>query len=375
MSEGGDAGGRQKASPTVPKVWRSRFAYVVLAAAVVLLVTGAYPRGGTGGRADALLCAASRDWRARFGDAADLHVVVSDVLFRGAPGDFVPGEGVVAAPIAASYPGVQEVLDVRADPPPARVLRVEGQTVVTWPYAAALHRDLRFTAIALVRRAPASGVAPPEAPSFDTLPHEVRVDATLKAREIEEAHALDRCKAFHDWAVEIAGAPPHTEQLRRIVRALRERRISETKKSRWHDACAALREGRYTRHQAHVLAVLAMREIDVPAHGFVTADGRLLVGVFVDGVGWMTIDVDEAGPSCEVGGPALLTRAPLGASFDTSTDGFWLPSAGAFEPTTMGAMSKSWTEWRPIRKGEPADSAITTDTTSTWSIPLAEACR
>src|SRR5262249_52318848 len=145
---------------------------------------------------DAFLCETARAWRAQH-PCEDLRVIVTDLTFHESPSRFVVGDGAVIAPVGVNVPGLQEVLDVRASPPPIRLLHADGNTAVAWPYAGALHRDMHYRGLALVRRAAPRMASIPTSPTFDTLPDPWRVDGRLTAEDLDgEEHGLDECKAF-----------------------------------------------------------------------------------------------------------------------------------------------------------------------------------
>lgn len=362
---------RRAVAPPLPRPWAAAStvtALVVLAVALILLLH----RGGdvrATSFSDAR-CDAASEWRAAHPDGSDLHVVSTEIRFRDGPGDFVVAEGIVVAPLAMTLGGVQDVLDVRATPPPSRVMHVDGNVVVAWEYAGRIHREMRYSAYALVRTPRDENVALPEAPSFASLEREALLDATANAREAG-GHDLGRCKALERWARETAGAPPHTEQLLRIVRrAAAGIRDTEEKQSRAHDTCASIRDGAFSAHRAFVVAVMAARQVGIPAYGFISASGRYYVATFVDGVGWATLDLtaDVAGFTRPPAG--LVTRTPVIAEFDAVYDDFWGPHAAAYREQMGSVRPMSWTKWVTS-----TSDARDTDSTITSSIPLAEACR
>jgi hypothetical protein len=317
---------------------------------------------------DSAMCEIARPWRAKHGGGADLQVVVSDIVFRNTPGDYVVGEGVVVAPVAVDVPSAQAVVDIQTIPPASRMYDVDGVRVVAWPYPGLVHKEMRFTAVSLVRRAPARPAGDLGKPTFEQLGERARIDARFTAAEIEERHQLAACKAFPAWVKETAGEPPYTEQLLRISKRL-EKGLARgaPSKRRTEDVCAALRDDAFSSHQAHVLAVMAMRELGAPAYGFVAADLHYLVGVWVDGPGWVTLDLAKPGEGYQIGGRALVTKGPLVGEFEASTDGFWMPAAADFEKVGTNIGPRSWTRW--------SASESTNDTTVTYAVAFDEVCR
>ncbi|MBX3189669.1 MAG: hypothetical protein KF819_21775 [Labilithrix sp.] len=362
---------RRALVPSSPPAWASSGVLVVLVVLAIALLVVLHHRGETPppSLVDAR-CAAVREWRAEHRDARDLYVLSTEVSFRAGPADFALGEGVVVAPLATALDGVQEVVDVRATPAPSRIMRVDGNVVVAWEYAGTIHREMRYSAHALVRSPSASKVAMPEAPSFASLEREAMLDATATAREVG-GHGLERCKELERWATETAGAPPHTEQLLRIVRRVAAGvQPTGEKRNRADDTCASIRDGVYTSHRAHVVAVMAARQVGIPAYGLVSAAGHHYAATFIDGVGWATIDLAAPASGFERPAPGLLTRAPLVAEFEAVQDGFWVPNGAAYHDQMGSLRPLSWTEWIPSTESKPE-----TDATRTWTISLAEACR
>jgi hypothetical protein len=362
---------RMTALPMLPRPWAASFtvtALVVLGIALILFLhRGSSASGRSFGDARRTF---ALEWSAAHPHRSDLYVISTEITFRGSPGGFVVGEGIVVAPLAMALDGVQDVLDVRAMPPPSRVMRVDGNVVVAWEYAGRIHRDMRYSAYALVRRPMAGQVTLPSAPRFASLERQALLDATATAREAR-GHGLDRCQELERWAFETAGAPPHTEQLLRIVRrAAAGIRDIDEKRSRAHDACASIREGAYSAHKAFVVAVMAARQVGIPAYGFISAAGRYYITTFVDGIGWATLDLTAVGSGFVRAPPGLVTRTPAIADFDAVYDDFWGLHAAAYREQWGSMRPISWTEWLTDTSNRPE-----TDTTVTSSVPLAEARR
>jgi hypothetical protein len=352
-----------------------RGAFVLALGAVLAFVPRLGDGAGSPDRAavETLRCEAARAFRAHHGVAPDLSLLEVQVVFRAAPvGRFVASEGFVTVPVGVSLPGAQEVLEVRGDPEPTRKLDVDGTTLLAWSYAGAVHRDMRFVAFALIRRAPARAAALPPSAGWAELPRDMADDATLTARDLEE-HGLQHCAAFPSWAQRTAGPPPRGEQVLRLLGATRER-PSPAVKGAWRDAedvCAAIRRGVFTAHQAHVAVVMAARQIGVPAFGFVAAgpEEERLVGTYVDGLGWTTASVRDPDQGFSVGGPPILTLAPHGARFEAISDGFWSALGAAYRPSRPFLQPFSFTKWAAADASDPGDDVTTAEA---W--PLAEVC-
>jgi len=311
----------------------------------------------------------ARAWQVRHGAGADLQVAVIDVSYRADSDLFAKGEGVVVTPVGIDLAGAQELLEVAARPPFVRRIPAEGITTLAWAYAGRLRRPMRFVALALVRRPQRREVELPARPGFESLARVDRFDALLRATQKEE-HRLEACADFSKWARETAGAPPHTEQLARLVRHLGQRVGASSADDPRDDICEAARTGRLNAHRAQVLAVMAAREVGVPAFGFAStsSEERHLVGTFVDGLGWLLLDVEAPDKGYALGGAPLLTKVPLAGPFEAADHGFWYPDAGAYSNQRYGGLQSF------SSTGPPGDEPRT-DTTAVRSLSLEEAAR
>jgi len=336
----------------------------------VLLLAVAEPPAGSEAdhSADALLRRTARGWCARYGHEPGLQVASVEVRFLESPEQFSEGEGLVVAPVAVDVPGLQKVVDVDAYPPVLRRLPAEGILSLAWEYPGRSNRALRYLGLALVERPRRSPRQPSAQPSFVGLQADVREEALASVADLEE-HNLERCAAFPDWARTTAGEPPHTEQLLRLARKLADQTVAWSED---HDLCAAIQNGRVSRHGAQVLAVMAARQVGVPAFAFATASPRpaRLVGTYTDQEGWLFLDLERVGAGYFSGGDVLTTRVPIIGNFGASLESFWNPAGAAYAASSWSGLSSfSQTEW--AREGaEPARN-----TTTTRSVPLVEACR
>jgi hypothetical protein len=354
--------------------WRSWLALRVsqrTALLLLVLLGGAvsFDREAAEAETDAFVRDTLQGWCQVHGKRGDLQVVVISVRFRAEPPNFAQGEGVVVAPVALDLPGAQRVLGVATRPPSLRKLTTQGITAMAWEYAGRVHRDMRFTGVALVERPAAARPALPTRPTFATLPPDLHTEATARAGDLEE-HALDKCAAFPDWARRTAGDPPHTEQILRLARGVARRADERNREA--EDICAALRQGRFTPHWAQVAVVMAAREVGIPAFGLASASARQihLVGTYTDQAGWIVLDIERPEDGWSSGGPALVTKAPLLGRFAASGHDFWLPQGGAYANTGWGLSPLSSTEWR----GRLDSTGHPTDTTEARSLRLSEAC-
>jgi hypothetical protein len=359
------------ASLPTSSVLGSRFGLGVLALAVValMLVTFTGPSGGSAAERKAFLCETARQWRARYPAEGDLQVVLTDVVFHGTAGRFAVGNGLVVAPVALNLPGIQDLLEVVGSPSPRRAINVEGIRALVWDYAGAIHRDLRYVGAALVRRPRARPVTLPEAPTFDTLERPWRTDARLTSEELEgEPHSLNQCRAFVPWVRALAGEPPYPDQLLRLAQRLGEMRRDAALKEP-DDVCSAIRANRFTPHQAQVVGVMGLRELGAPAIALMSADpdARYWVATYVDGPGWVALDITHVDRGYQLGGPPVLTMAPLTAPFEASQHGFWQVSGQMFLPKFGRLRVPSSTRWAT----SPSE---TDDVTVPSTMPLAAVC-
>src|SRR5438128_2043646 len=102
------------ASPPIPPPRHSALVLSVVAATVVVLVlvSSSDAVHSTDPLRNPVLCGAVRSWRTQYGPGDDLQVVLTQVTFHGAARNFVPGEGVIVAPVGMSLGGAQELLQV-----------------------------------------------------------------------------------------------------------------------------------------------------------------------------------------------------------------------------------------------------------------------
>jgi hypothetical protein len=296
-----------------------------------------------------------------------LQAVVLDVRFRPEPPLFAEGEGVVVAPIAIELAGSQHVLEIQSQPASLRKLTPSGVTALAWEYAGRVHRELRFVGLALVERPPLTRLRLPDKPTFAKLPSDLRFESLAGPRDLQE-HGLEKCAAFHEWAVRNAGPPPHTAQILRLARA-----VSHGTMGNGDDVCAATRSGLFTPHWAEVAVVMAARELGIPAFGFAPASAwrKYLVGTWVDELGWVLLDLQEPETGWFSGGPPLVTVAPTLGGFEAASHDFWGPQAAAYAKESRGVQAISRTEWR----GRENPAKTPTDTTEARSVPLSEVCK
>jgi hypothetical protein len=307
-------------------------------------------------------------WRKWYGNDPDLQVALIDVKFRKEPQFFTAAEGVVISPVGIDLQGSQKIIEIASYPPFLRKLTTEGITSLSWEYAGTVNRDLRYVALTLVRR---DKKKTPEAaawPTYDSLPADLRAEALATADDLDE-HGLHKCADFADWVKNVAGEPPYTEQFLCIVRALGAA-IDNSEDAKNDDICAAMRAGKFTVHRAHVLAVMAARQMKIPAFGFASASPKQihLVGIYTDQEGWLLVDLENCEKGYFSGGPVLLTKVPLISPFEGSRHQFWYPEGAAYSKNCWSSIfCLSETQW--LGRQEPSDL---TNTTEARSFPLQE---
>jgi hypothetical protein len=337
---------------------------------LLLVLAGSMPSGTSGVDRDleSFLRHTTDQWCAAHGKREDLQAVVVDVRFRAEPPLFKQGEGTVVAPVAIDLPGAQRVVEVASKPAHLRKLTTPRITALAWEYGGRVHRSMQFRGVALVERPPLARVTLPPSPTFGDLPADLRPEASARAADLEE-HGLAKCAAFAEWAKKSAGEPPHTAQLQRLVQTVANRAM-ESKQA--EDLCADIRAGRFTPHRAQVAVVMGAREVGIPAFGFASAAGGkiYLVGTYVDGTGWILMDVETPAEGWFTGGPPLLTMAPLLGGFSATRHDFWSPEGGAYSNSEWGVRAISTTQWQGRLAPETR-----TDTTEARVVRLSEVCR
>ena len=321
---------------------------------------------------DTFVCETVGEWRAKYENEPGLQVTRINIDFHKEAGFFTEGEGVVITPVAIDLHGSQKILEIESYPPLLRKLTVEGITSLSWEYAGTVNRDLRYVALALVRRDMEKKPEMPAHPTYDSLPADLREDALATADDLEE-HSLHECADFASWVEKVAGEPPYTEQFLRIIQTIGENIVQKDADKKPEDICSAMREGKFTVHRAHVLAVMAARQLKIPAFGFASASPKriYLVGIYTDQAGWLLIDLENYKQGFFTGGPVLLTKTPIIAPFEGSRHGFWYPQAAAYSKTSWGVDGFSRTRW--LGRQPPSD--LPDDTTEAKTFPLSEICK
>ena len=355
--------------PTEPsfRFWGSTFSVKLLAIpfALAALVVAMRLSDSTpsDSERETFVCDTVRRWRADHGAGADLWVVRVDVNFEGRDGSFVPGEGAVVTPAGADVPGLQEVVATSGFPAPVATIEFEGVRNPVWPYPGTVHRDMRFTAITLVRLDAAPRADPPH--DRRIADEMARYEALLRVRE-HANHGLESCKQFSPWARAVAGDGTAEQKMSSIAASLAS--MLDTTAIEHDSPCFALRERRLTPHLAQVLAVMTAREVGVPAFAVSAADParRYLVAVRTAPLTWRLLDVLHADAGYVDEPLPLLSKAPLIRAFAYAQHDLWQPRAAAYGPE--GAFS--FTAWFDPSAAKRAD----TDYTRATSAPLAKVC-
>ena len=290
-----------------------------------------------------------RQWKQAYGSLKGLKVARVDVSFRATPDHFVKQEGAVITPVGIDLPQGQKILAVAAYPQPVRQLRVDGVRAVAWTYPGNCRSNFHYVALTLVKPSAAPGPADAPEPTYLKLPPSFRSDALAKAAELEE-HNLEECAAFSQWPRTIAGQGTCIQQYKTIVTKIAsgiEKPDEKNKRRNTDDICAAMRKLRFSRHIAHVLAVMACRQMEIPCYGFISATEKenYIVGTYSDQTGWIYYDFARPENGFFSDPPVLLTQAPLISQFEGCNHGYWRATASAYQQGGWGVGSFSWTGW------------------------------
>jgi hypothetical protein len=113
---------------------------------------------------------------------------------------------------------------------------------------------------------------------------------------------------------------------------------------RREDVCSAIRDKKFTEHQAHVAAVMAIREAGTPAFAVSGADHahEHLIAVRTAPLRWRVVDLLAAAPGFFDVPPPLLARADGLRTFPYAAHELWDPRGGAYY---AGAENFAKTEW------------------------------
>jgi hypothetical protein len=345
--------------------------FVVSAIAVLIFLLGsifitAYPRNQSTSHenVDRFVLNKIDEWKTKYTSDKGLKVARIDIHFRANPENFVKGEGAVIAPIGLDLPGFQKIVEVASYPPAIRELPVDGIKALAWPYTGKCRDDYHYVALTLVRQTQKDPIEPTQNPSFLTLPQSFVADAKATVNDLEE-HNLHECSVFSEWARDVAGSGSYIEQFKRIVDEVVRNIIEEENKSKKNDdICAAIRHNQFSDHRAHVVTVMACRELEIPCYAFSAAleNANHIVGTFSDQTGWIFCDLDNPEKGFFTEAPVLLTLAPLISGFDGSRHNYWYPEAAAYHSSGWGINCFSYTKW--------GDEKIESDVTITRTFNL-----
>lgn len=354
--------------------WRSRFGVGAVAFILVIIAfasLAAFPRAYPTKPVDieTFVNQTITQWQSEYGDHKHIKVARIDVHFTPYPQNFVKGEGAVIAPVGLDLPLGQKILATATYPPAIRELPVDGIKAMSWPYAGQCRTDLHYVALCLVRQKVVSHPIDFAASApYAQLPIAFASDALANAKELEE-HSLDECAAFPDWPKSIAGDFPPMVQFKRIMEKVSAGIIDEKKtQDNSDDICAAMRKNRFTLHRAHVLAVMACRQLGIPSFAFTAATQKesYIVGAFSDPNGWIYYDLAQPQKGFFTDPPVLLTRAPLISDFEGGQHGFWFANAAAYHHSPWGVSSFSGTDWGNVEEDTDITLAQTYDLND-WS--------
>ncbi len=299
-----------------------------------------------------------RQWKSEFPASSNLMVARVDIKFRADPENFVKEEGAVISPIGVDIPNGQKIIKYAAYPPPLRELTVDGIKALAWSYPGKCRRNLHFVSLCLIKRTDKDQVIFPDNPTFNALPKSYLNDALATAYELEE-HSLHECSAFKEWPGKIAGEGVYTQQFKTIVKTIASG-ISTKKEDgrKSDDICAAMRKLKFSGHRAHVLSVMACRQLGIPSLGFISAteDENYYIGTYSDQSGWIFFDLMNPDQGFITNPPVLLTHAPLITEFEGCAHDYWFANANAYQNGDWGTMGITYTKWG--RKHIEADYTI-----------------
>ncbi len=292
---------------------------------------------------------ALKKWYSEYGAEKGLKVARVDVCFRANPKNFVSGEGAVIAPIGQELPEGQRIIATTVYPPKVRELIVDGIKNVAWKYPGKYRTDLHYVALSLVKQSQSGLDTKTDQPTFKKLPNYLISDALATAKELHE-HSLHECSAFPEWSKEMAGSGNYLEQFKKIVTKISSMIMppdQEKNDKSKDDICAAMRKNNFTQHRAHVLAVMACRQNNIPCFGFISASEtkNYLIGTYSDQTGWLYFDFSAPKKGFFRDPPVLLTRAPLIANFSGCNHNYWSAKASAYQSTQWGIYGFSRTNW------------------------------
>jgi hypothetical protein len=135
------------------------------------------------------------------------------------------------------------------------------------------------------------------------------------------------------------------------------------------DVCAAILANAFTAHEAQVAAVMGIRELGGPAVALMSADRDhpYWVATYVDGPGWVALDMNHPELGYQTGGPPIMTTAPLAAPFGASQHDFWQVAGQAYMTSFGELRARSATRW-------VWDPSETDDVTVPRAMPLEAVC-
>ena len=286
-------------------------------------------------------------WKSEYPSSQDLIVARVDIKFRADPENFVKDEGTVISPIGVDIPGGQKILKYAAYPPPLRELSVDGIKALAWAYPGKCRRNLHFVSLCLVKRIKKDQELFPENPTYTSLPKSYLADALATAQELEE-HSLHECAAFKKWPNKIAGEGVYTQRFKNVVETIVPGISMEKEKGQQSDdICASMRKLKFSGHRAHVLSVMACRQLGIPCFGFISAteDENYYIGTYSDQGGWIFYDLMNPDQGFTANPPAILTQAPLITEFEGGNHDYWFATAAAYKGSDWGTMGFTGTKW------------------------------
>ncbi len=288
-----------------------------------------------------------RQWKLEYSSYKDLKVARVDVRFQANPKNFVKAEGAVITPVGVDIPGGQKILKIAAYPQPVRELSVDGIKALAWTYPGKCRRNLHYVSLCLVRQKIKQEVSFPSNPSYSKLPKSYISDALAQAEDLKE-HSLDECATFKNWPGTIVTDGSYLQKFKTVVEKVASGIVTqEDEKQKSDDICEAMRKLRFSGHRAHVLSVMACRQLGIPCFGFISAveEENYYIGTYSDQSGWIYYDLMNPENGFFSDPPVLLTQAPLISEFQGCNHDYWQASAAGYQGSEWGTTVIAWTEW------------------------------
>ena len=375
--------------------------------AILALGVSVTDRGPGDVEHEAFVCRTAAAWRAEHGDDPALRVARIDVRFGADAGTFTDGEGVVVAPVGVDVPGLQRVVATDAFPASLAAPVTYGQHRRIWAYPGRVHRDMHFTALALVRGDDLATAQPVDPGAIAEYARQVGSRADADARDAARSariaddwftreasmrgaklldHGLGHCAWFHEGSRELAVGETSADAFLALASAAGARLADAADADPvplpfplHEEPCSRIREGALTAHLAQVGVVMGAREADMPSLAFAGAEPhrRYLAGVRISPRTWRVVDLSRTEDGYLDDVPVLLSMAPRARAFPFALHSHWDASAAAFGTDGSPLAHTTWIDGRAVevREVEGGDTAWPRAGSSVVAtIPLAELC-